>query len=116
MMKLRSLAVFLLLGMLALASRPVAAQTTQLKHAYNFDDGTANDRVGGAHGVLHGGAVIENGALVTSDIQQFLELPAEKIKLNTFESVSLEAYVTPAKGNGVNTMLSYFGGSLYGYQ
>lgn len=115
MMKLRSLAVFLLLGMLALASRPVAAQTTQLKHAYNFDDGTANDRVGGAHGVLHGGAVIENGALVTSDIQQFLELPAEKIKLNTFESVSLEAYVTPAKGNGVNTMLSYFGGSLYGY-
>lgn len=114
-MKILPKAVLLLIGLLALVLRPLAAQTPQLKHAYNFDDGTANDFVGGAHGVLHGGAVIENGALVTRGATQYLELPAGKIKMNTYKAVSLEAYVTAVKGNGVNTMLSYFGGSLNGY-
>ena len=107
-------AMLLLTGLLFFAVKPTAAQIPQLKHAYNFKDGTANDRIGGAHGVLQGGAVIENGALVTSSAVQYLELPAGQIKINTYKALSLEAYVTAQKGNAVHTMLSYFGGSQNG--
>ncbi|MBN1892895.1 hypothetical protein JW906_00290, partial [bacterium] len=37
--------------------------TADLKHSWTFEDGTANDYVGGANGTLVGDASIEDGSL-----------------------------------------------------
>ncbi len=50
---------------------PVAA-TTNLLHQWTFNDGTARDSVGSAHGTLFGGALIEQGRLVLDGIDDFM--------------------------------------------
>ncbi|MBL9166257.1 MAG: lamin tail domain-containing protein [Verrucomicrobiales bacterium] len=55
-------------GTNALVSTPV----TNLLHQWTFNDGTARDSVGSAHGTLFGGAQIEQGRLVLDGIDDFM--------------------------------------------
>ena len=83
-----------------------------LVHSYRFDDGTANDSVGQAHGTLVGGAQVLDGALVTGRQGDWMEMPGDVIGLNTFDGLTLEALYTPAVGANTGwTMLAYFGAS-----
>jgi hypothetical protein len=84
-------------------------------HSYTFEDGTANDSVGGADGVLVGGAAVVDGALVTGAQDQWMEMPGDVIALSTYSAVTLEAWYTPAAGANTGfTMLAYFGDSVNG--
>jgi hypothetical protein len=56
---------------------PTDPGTANLTHQYTFNDGTANDSVGGANGVLVGGAAIVDGALVTTAQDQWMEMPGD---------------------------------------
>ncbi len=83
-----------------------------LAHAYLFEDGTANDTVGFAHGVLAGNAHIQNGALVTGQQGDFLILPGDDLGLSTFAGVTLEAWYTPVAGANTGwSVLAFFGDS-----
>ena len=86
----------------------VQAQEAQLKHRYTFEDGTAKDVVGDADGTMKGGEVL-NGEYVAFEPGQFIQLPADKIQVNTYEALTLEAYVVAGHLNAYYTMLSYFG-------
>ena len=44
-----------------LASLPTTHASATLRHLYTFNDGTANDSVGTAHGTLFGGAAVSGG-------------------------------------------------------
>ena len=79
-----------------------------LKHSYTFDDGTANDYVGGANGELIGNAVIDNGVWTSTDGASYIKLPAKDIAINQYSAITTEAFVTTGQNDGW-TMLSYFG-------
>ena len=79
-------------------------------HSYTFEDGTANDSVGQAHGTLIGGAEIIDGALVNAAQDGWMEMPGDVIAMNTFDEVTIEAWYTPEEGaNEGFTMLASFG-------
>jgi hypothetical protein len=86
--------------------------TANLTHSWKFNDGTANDYVGGANGILMGGAIIEDGALVAADLGDYLELPAEDVGLNTYTEFTCEIWFESFTGlNGTYHMFFYFGDS-----
>ncbi len=103
--------VFLLLfafGML-LSSASANAQEIELKHSYDFEDGTAADVIGGANGTLVGGT-IKNGVYTASESGEYIELPGSQIAINTYSEITVEAYVSTVSGaNTGYTMLFYFG-------
>lgn len=78
-----------------LTAQGVDPGTSNLKHSWKFNDGTADDHVGGANGTLVGGAAIVDGALVTSAQGQWMEMPGDVIALNTYDAVTIEAWYTP---------------------
>ncbi|WP_370480289.1 helix-turn-helix domain-containing protein [Tamlana flava] len=83
-----------------------------LKHSYTFDDGTGNDVVGAAHGTLKEGVKISNGLSWTFKEGQYIDLPADNIKINEYSSITLEAFLWAGKGNGTFTMISFFGNTF----
>ena len=90
--------------------------TDNLMHQYTFEDGTANDSVGQAHGTLVGGAAVVDGAMVTTAQDQWMEMPGDMIAMNTYEEVTIAAWYTPTAGaNASWSMLAYFGGSVGGF-
>ncbi|HDQ45942.1 MAG TPA: T9SS type A sorting domain-containing protein [bacterium] len=110
----------LLLLTLALAvglvAQGVDPGTANLTHSWLFEDDTANDDVGGAHGTLVGGATVTEGLLWLSDQGQWMEMPGEVIALNTYSEITLECWYTPFEGaNTEYTMLAYFGDSVDGF-
>jgi beta-xylosidase len=95
--------------------QPVNPGTANLTHQWMFNDGTANDLVGSANGILRGGATIVNNALKTDSAGQYLELPASQLGISTYPALSMEAWFTSKAGiNTGNTMLCYFGNTLNG--
>ncbi len=94
---------------------PIDPGTENLVHSYTFEDGTANDSVGSAHGTLVGGAAIVDGAMVTTAQDQWMEMPGDVIAMNTFDEVTIEAWYTPTAGANTSwSMLAYFGDSVGG--
>lgn len=90
--------------------------TDSLTHLYTFDDGTADDSVGGANGTLVGGAAVVDGSLVTTAQDQWMEMPGDVIAMNTYEAMSIAAWYTPQAGaNTGYHMLCYFGDSVNGF-
>ena len=86
--------------------------TQNLKHSWNFDDGTPNDTIGGVNGYLMGGAVIEDGALVTTELDQYMELLAEDVALQTYSEFTVEILFQSFEGLNTNYhMFFYFGDS-----
>lgn len=94
---------------------PANPGTANLTHQWTFDDGTANDQVGTAHGVLKGGATIENKALKTAVAGQYLEFPAAQLGLTSYPGLTTEAWFSSKYGaNTGNTMLCYMGNTVNG--
>jgi len=89
--------------------------TANLIHSWTFDDGTPNDQVGTAHGMLMEGAIIEDGALVTTDLGQYMEMDAQDVALNSLTEFTCETwYASFADMNASYHMFFYFGGSKNG--
>jgi hypothetical protein len=110
--KLTFLLPSLLLLTVGLFAQGVDPGTANLIHSWTFDDGTANDVVGVAHGTLMGEAVIENGALVTADLNQYVELPADLVALNECTEFTCEIWFQSFAGlNAGYHMFFYFGDS-----
>jgi len=71
-----------------------------LTHMWTFEDGTANDQVGTAHGNFHGDYVfIDNGDLVTVPngdgvADSWLDLPGDQINIRSYKAVSVAAWFT----------------------
>jgi len=81
-----------------------------LVHSYTFENGTANDSVGTAHGTLAGDATISNGSLVLDGVDDWMSMPGDVIALNTYSELSIEAWFTSVDGgNTGNHMLAAFG-------
>jgi hypothetical protein len=92
--------------------------TQNLTHSWTFEDGTANDYVGGANGYLMGGAMIEDGALVTNEPGQYLDLVPEYVALNTYDAFTCEIWFQSFPDSNRNYhMFFYFGDykDTYGY-
>jgi hypothetical protein len=84
--------------------------TQNLKHSWTFEDGTANDYVGGVDGYLMGGAYIEDGALVTDTLDQYMDLLAEDIALQTYQAFTIDIWFQSFEGlNATYHMFFYFG-------
>jgi len=82
-------------------------------HSYTFEDGTANDSVGDADGVLVGGAEVIDGAMVTFAQDQWMEMPGDVIAMGTYPEVTIEAWYTPTAGANTGwSMLAYFGDNV----
>jgi len=82
-------------------------------HSYTFEDGTTNDSVGGADGVLVGGAEVIDGAMVTTAQDQWMEMPGDVIAMGTYPEVTIEAWYTPTAGANTGwSMLAYFGDNV----
>ncbi len=86
--------------------------TDNLTHWWSFDDGTANDQVGEAHGVIIGEAPIVDGSLHIDTLDQWIELPADLIMVPDYDAVSVATWFTPtdSANNGFH-MVVYFGDS-----
>ncbi len=84
--------------------------TQNLTHLWTFENGTAADMVGGADGILKGGAKILNGSLQTASPDSWLELPAGKIALNKYNELTLEVWFKSVpNGNPGYHMIASFG-------
>jgi hypothetical protein len=110
--KLTYLLPSILILTVGLFAQGVDPGTQNLKHSWTFEDGTANDHVGSANGTLMGAAVIEDGALVTAELGDYLELPAEEVGLNTYQEFTCEIWFQSYTGmNATYHMFFYFGDS-----
>jgi Tol biopolymer transport system component len=84
--------------------------TANLKHSWTFNDGTANDYVGGANGTLVGGARVAGGMLILDTLNQYMEMPAAMLELNTYSELTLEAWFRPfPNANAAYHHLASFG-------
>ncbi|HRT22773.1 MAG TPA: lamin tail domain-containing protein [Anaerohalosphaeraceae bacterium] len=81
----------------------------ELVHRYSFAT-NANDAIGTANGLLRGTATISNGALVL-DGYGWLQLPAPDIAINTYHSITFEAWLTLTISSGWNRLFD-FGDSM----
>lgn len=89
--------------------------TQNLRHSWTFEDGTTNDYVGGVSGYLMGGAVVEDGALVTAELDQYMDLLAEDIALQTYTEFTVEIWFQSFEGQNLNFyMFFYFGDTQNG--
>ena len=103
---------WLTLILLAIVSSPKAmSQTATLTHSYTFEDGTAKDVVGSADGTLMGSGSIADGAYTASANGDYIELPGADIAINTYSSITLEAYIYADVDNTGPDMTAYFGGT-----
>lgn len=81
-----------------------------LKHSYTFADGTARDVVGDAHGTIKGGH-IESGAYISTNEGDYIDLPGDKIAINTYATFTVELYFVAGDGINAdnNTIMAWFG-------
>ncbi len=108
--KLNCLLAAILMLTEGLFAQGVDPGTANLTHSWTFNDGTANDYIGNANGILMGGAGVEGGSLFMYDKSQWMEMPADTIALNTYNEVTLEAWFSSfTDANTSYHMLVYFG-------
>jgi len=79
-------------------------------HSYTFQDGTGNDSVGQADGVLMGDAAIVDGSLVVDGDGDWMEMPGDVIAINTYSEMTLELWSTQSVDNPFS-MTASFGGT-----
>ncbi len=84
--------------------------TKNLTHSWTFANGKTTDIVGGADGILEGGAQIVNGALRTTNPDSWMQLPAGKIALNTYKALTVVIWFKSVpNGNTGFHMIASFG-------
>ncbi len=106
---------YLLLILLSIFSTFLSAQvdpgTTNLKHQWTFDDGTALDVVGGVEGTIVGNGVLSNKGFNTTN-GGYMSFPGAQIAANTYTGLTMEVWCTSAQGKNTGwTMLSFLGES-----
>ena len=79
-------------------------------HSYTFQDGTGNDSVGQADGVLMGDAAIVDGSLVVDGNGDWMEMPGDVIAINTYSAMTLELWSSQSVDNAFS-MTASFGGT-----
>ena len=79
-------------------------------HSYTFEDGTGNDSVGQADGVLMGDAAIVDGSLAVDGAGDWMEMPGDVIAINTYSAMTLELWSTQSVDNPFS-MTASFGGT-----
>jgi arabinan endo-1,5-alpha-L-arabinosidase len=102
---------------LALFAGFTPASRADITHRYNFNDGTANDSIGGANGTLVNGASVNGGELVLANngyngnpaTGQYVALPANILLARDF---TLETWFTFNGGNPWQRLLDL--GNSYG--
>lgn len=87
----RGLAVSLAALLLIAATTANAAIT----HRYTFNDGTANDSVGTAHGTFQNGPTVTfDGQVALDGANDYVSLPGPAIAVNGYSAITLEAWFT----------------------
>jgi len=94
---------------------PVDPGTESLVHSYTFEDGTANDSVGSAHGTLAGDAAVSGGSLVLDGDGDWMEMPGDVIAINTYSELTLELRSTQSVDNPFSMTASLGGTWDNGY-
>lgn len=118
--KITLLKLCLFMVAFGLLSTSSALGQATLKHSYTFEDGTANDGVGGVNGTLVGSKIsIADGmctvAEATANTDGYLDLDGAALNLNTYGAITLEAFLyTEELANTSFTMLAYFGNNTGG--
>lgn len=113
--KLNYLLFFVLMLVLTGSLAAQDPGTENLTHLWTFEDGSADDLIGEAHGELIGVNVfVDAGDLVTvpnSDnvADSHVELPGDEIDLATYDEVSVVAWYTSDVDNVQWNTLWYFG-------
>lgn len=79
-----------------------------LMHSYTFDDGTANDVVGSAHGTVVGGTITDSAYTAAAN-GECIQLPAATIAINTYSSITLEGFFRADVDVTWASMMAYFG-------
>ncbi|TWT35296.1 hypothetical protein KOR34_01840 [Posidoniimonas corsicana] len=95
-----------------------STQTAQavLVHQYTFNDGTASDLIGGAHGALSGDANIELGVVdLPGDGDDFVNLPGGVIQINDYTDATFEAWFS-YRGGGAWQRVFDFGSTNFSGQ
>ncbi len=111
--KLSYILSFAMLIIIANLNAQVDPGTENLTHSWTFNDGTANDQIGSADGILRGAAGILNGSLFTTDPDSWMELPPDVISLNGYSEITLEIWFTPlSTANTGYHMLVFFGNTV----
>lgn len=88
--------------------------TSNLKHQWTFDDGTAIDHVGKVEGTIVGNAKLINKGFNTTT-NGYMTFPAAVIGINNYPEITTEIWCTSDAGKNTGwTMLSYFGASTGG--
>ena len=83
----------------------------RLRHRYDFN-ADANDVVGGLASTLVGDAVVSDGALVLDGVDDWLEMDAAGIEINTYTTgLTLELWSTQDMENQGFSMTASFGGT-----
>ncbi len=105
--------LIILSAILSYITVPVQAE---LAHRYTFAT-NASDSVGSAHGLLKGNAFLSGGALVLDGSDAWVELPASTLAINTYHSITLEAWLTLNVSSGWNRLFDFgdSSGSSGGY-
>jgi hypothetical protein len=105
--------LLLLIGSLVAQVDPGSAN---LIHLWTFEDGTANDLIGAAHGELLGNNIyVDNGDLVTVPngdgvADSWVELPGYEIDIGgTCDEVAIAVWFTPDTANNYWNSLWFFG-------
>ncbi|MDP4270338.1 MAG: LamG domain-containing protein, partial [Bacteroidota bacterium] len=109
----KSYLVACLLMILGISVRTVAQTnpgTVNLKHQWTFDDGTANDNVGGVNGTLMSGATVSNNALNTTN-GGWVNLDATALAINTYSELTVEAWFTSVAGANTGYHFLYYLGN-----
>jgi hypothetical protein len=89
--------------------------SASLLHRYSFNDGTANDSIGTANGMLMNGATIVGGELVlgggAAATGAYVSLPASAIGINAYPGLTFELWSTQPTVNQGFSMTAVFGGT-----
>lgn len=90
--------------------------TSNLKHLYTFEDGTANDGVfsGKINGVLTGGATVSGGKLNLTANGDYVSMSGAGMAVNTYPAITQEIWFTPSGTNTGYHGLTYFGNTSGG--
>lgn len=97
-------------GVVAVAVMCGVAQAA-LVHQYHFEDATANDSVGTAHGTLKNGASILSGQVSFDGRDDYVDLPGPAIAINTYSQFTLELWSTQPKLDQGYSMTAVLGGT-----
>ncbi len=93
-----------------LIPEPMNPGTGNLTHSYTFEDGTGDDLVGDADGILVGDTHIAEGLLILDGDGDSMDIDGSIVDINSYSGVTLELWAMQSVDNGY-TMTASLGGT-----